>query len=340
MIAQVVVPPRLGTGDLVRIVSPSAPVASLVPGRLARAQTNLRAMGYRTDLAAHVTARTGHTAGTRVERLEDLHAAFLDPEVRMILASIGGFSSHQLLEDLDAELIRRHPKILIGYSDITALLTAIHRRTGLVTFLGPAALPQFGEAGGLMPYTRRMWERVVTQAMPAGELEPSGEAVSEILAWDRDDVRPRRMEPYPRPSALRAGTAEGPILAANLGTLLLLAGTSDWPDLRGRLLFVEDDEDEKPATLDRYFTQLRQMGVYGEIAGLGVGRIPRQVGLTPEDSLAAMVLEATRGFRFPIATDLDFGHWDPMLTLPNGVRGRLDAHPGQVRVTLLEAAVF
>ena len=299
---------------------------------------NLEAMGYRVELGAHARDRTGHTAGSIEARAEDLHAAFQDPNVQMILASIGGFTSHQLLDVLDDELIRTHPKVFMGYSDLTALLVAIHERTGLVTFLGPAALPQFGEAGGLMDYTRRMWERVVLSSEAPGELEPAREVVAERLAWDREDTRPRRLVPHAPPIPFRDGVAEGPILAANLGTLLLLAGTPDWPSMRGRLLLVEEDEDESPATVDRLFTHLRHMGVYREIVGLGVGRIPPEVGFTEEDSLAAIVREATRGYDFPIALDLDFGHEDPMMTLPLGVRGRLRVAPGRVALSLLEPA--
>lgn len=332
-------PKRLEPGDHVRIVSPSSPVASLVPRRLARAARSLESLGYKAELGVHATDRLGHTAGTIEARVADLHDAFLDPGVGMVLASIGGFNSHQVLESLDFDLIRDHPKILMGYSDITALLTAVHVKTGLVTFLGPAALPQFGEAGGLMAYTKQMWERVVTRAEAAGELQPAAVAVAERLRWDADDTRPRRLEPHPLPIAFRSGEATGPVLAGNLGTLLLLAQTPYWPDMRGRILLVEDDEDESPDTLDRYFTQLRHMGVYRDIAGLGVGRLPPEVGLSPDDSLEAIVAQATHGFDFPIALDLDFGHWDPIMTLPLGVQARLVVEDGRVTLSLLEAAV-
>jgi muramoyltetrapeptide carboxypeptidase len=332
-------PERLRPGDRVTLVSPSSPVASLVPRRLARALANLEAMGYRPALARHATARRGHTAGTVAERLEDLHQAFADPEVRMVLCTIGGFNAHQLLEDLDYDLIRRHPKIFLGYSDITALHVAIGGRTGLVTFLGPAALPQFGEVGGLYPLTRDVFQRVLAEPTAPYTFPAAEEVVAERLRWDVEDTRPRRSERAAPAVALVPGVAEGRIVAGNLGTLLLLAGTPYWPELDGALLLVEEDEDESPATLDRYFTQLRHMGVYDRIVGLGVGRMPPEVGLGPDDPLADIVRYAIRGHRFPVALDLDFGHLDPLWTIPLGVRARLEAGPGGVRLTLLEAAV-
>lgn len=332
-------PPRLRPGDLVGVVSPSSPVAARCPRRLRRGIAELERRGLRVRLGEHATAATGHTAGTVAQRLADLHAMFRDPEVRAVIATVGGYSSHQLLEDLDYDLIHRHPKLLIGYSDITALLVAIHARTGLVTVLGPAVLPQFGEAGGVHPYTWEAFTRVVMRPEPAGELEPAPEWTHEHLRWDEEDDRPRRFIPNPGPRTLRPGRAEGPILAGNAGTLLLLAGTPYWPDVDGVILCLEEDEEESPATVDRMLTQLRHMGVFARVAGLVLGRFHPRVGFSPEDPLEEVVLRATRGYDFPIAVDFDFGHTDPMCCLPLGVRARLEAAPDRPRLTLLEAAV-
>jgi muramoyltetrapeptide carboxypeptidase len=138
---------------------------------------------------------------------------------------------------------------------------------------------------------------------------------------------------------LRSGTARGRIIAGNLGTMLLLAGTPYWPDLRGAILCVEEDENETPATVDRCFTQLRHLGVYDVIAGLVVGRFPPTVGFSKEDSLEEILLTATRGCTFPIGIDFDFGHWDPIFVLPNGVQAELSVTE-TARLTILEPAVI
>lgn len=331
-------PSRLQPGDLIGIVSPASPVAHFVPRRLQRGIQALEEMGFRVRLSEHATARHGHTAGTIEQRLADLHAMFADPEVRGIITTIGGYNSHQLLDGLDYNLIRNNPKVLLGYSDITALHIGIHSQTGLVTCLGPAVLPQFGEVGGLGPYMLENFRRTLCSGAPVGPIAPSPMVVDEHLRWDQEDDRPRRHRPNAGPRTLRPGAASGRIVAGNAGTLLLLAGTPYWPDLQGAILCLEDDESETPATIDRYFTHLRHMGVFEQIAGLVVGRFAPQVGFSPTDSLDELLLTATRGYSFPIAVDFDFGHWDPIFILPNGVQADLRA-AGQAELALLESAV-
>jgi muramoyltetrapeptide carboxypeptidase len=334
-------PRRLLPGDTIGVVAPSSPVAAVCPRRLERGVAHLESLGYRVKLGDNVRKKKGHAAGTIEERLHDLHAMFADPDVKMIITTIGGSCSHHLLEDLDFDLIRQNPKIFMGYSDITALHLAIHERTGLVTFLGPAVLPQFGEFGGLLPYTRDYWERAILRPDPVGAILPSEGWIEEHLRWETEDDRPRELVPNPGLKVLKEGFAEGPLLAANMGTMLLLAGTPYFPETEGKILCLEDDPSESPASIDRYLTQFRQMGVFGKIKGLVVGRFHTAVGFTADNSLDDLILQATRGYDFPILTEVDFGHTDPMLTLPNGVRARLDtteAHPPHFAI--LEAAVL
>jgi muramoyltetrapeptide carboxypeptidase len=285
---------------------------------------NLEKMGFSVRVAEHATARHGHTAGTIEDRVSDIHAMFSDAEVRAIITTIGGFNSNQLLEYLDYDLIARNPKILMGYSDITALLLAIHKVTGLVTFLGPAIMPQFGEAAGLHRYTRKCFHTVLMESTLPIELTPSHLSIHEQLHWDIEDTRPRLEEPHPGPRILKDGVATGPIIAGNLGTMLALASTRYFPDLDGVILCIEDDEEESPSTIDRFLTQLRHMGAFGRIAALVAGRFHPSVGFSDRDTLKDIVLTATEGYDIPIAVDFDFGHTDPMFTLPNGVQAHVD----------------
>lgn len=330
-------PRRLSSGDVIGIVSPAGPVAALCPERLQRGRAHLEDLGFWTRLGVHATALHGHTAGTPKQRADDIHSMFLDPKVCAIMSTIGGMNSNQVLEWLDYDLIRENPKIFIGYSDITALLIGIYKRTGLSTFLGPAVLPQFGEAE-LHPYNRKWFEHVLCKARPAGELEPSLLCIHETLRWGVDDDRPRRADTHAGPRVLVSGSASGPILAGNMGVILALAGTEWFPDFDGVILCIEDDEVETPATIDRYLTQLRQIGVFDRIAGLVIGRFHPGVGFHAKDPLDEIVLEATRGCDIPIALDLDFGHSDPMFVLPQGVQAKLELG-GNVRFELSEPAV-
>jgi muramoyltetrapeptide carboxypeptidase len=322
---KIILPPKLNRGDLIGVVSPSSPAAAACPRRLQRGIDELKNMGFRVVVGKHAQKRTGHTAGTIAERLSDLHEMFANQEVKAIIATIGGLNSHQLLEELDYDLIASNPKIFMGYSDITALLVAIHHRTKLVTFMGPAVLPQFGEFGGLMSYTRQAFQRALMGTEPIGEIAPSDAWTDEHLRWETEDVRPRRTRPNDGMKVVKPGEARGPILAANMGVLLLTAGTPYFPEVDGRILCLEDDESETPGTIDRYLTQMRQMGVFDKISGLIVGRFHPRVGFTPEDSLPDLLLQVTRGYEFPVVYDADFGHTDPMTVLPLGVEACLQA---------------
>jgi muramoyltetrapeptide carboxypeptidase len=329
--------PALSAQGCVGLVSPAGPSAGAFPRRFIRGIEELRRRGFRTRLGRHVTAKLGHTAGSVEERVDDLHRMFDDPEVELVLSTIGGFNSHQLLEHLDFDLIRARPKLFVGYSDITALLVALHVRAGIVTVLGPALMPQFGEPGGVHSYTWTYFARVLMEGWH-GAFEPSSGWYEEQQFWDAEDERERTPVRNPGPRTLRSGTAEGPIIAGNASTLLVLAGTPYWPDTSGGLLLIEEAEDATPATIDRHLFHLRHAGVFDRITGLVLGRFRPEVGFSSECPLDAIVLRATRGYEFPIAADFDFGHTDPMFPLPLGVPARLTATRSP-RLELLSPAV-
>ncbi len=332
-------PPRLAEGDTVGIISPASPIASECPRRFERGLANLRAMGFDVRVAPHARTARGYTAGTIEQRVDDIHALFADPAVKAVIASVGGLNSNQLLEHLDYDLLASNPKILMGYSDVTALLLAVQRLTGLVTFLGPAVLPQFGEPGGLHAYTAHWFRRVLMEPGAPLELTPSHRSITEPVRWDVDDTRPRRGVRHRGPRTVVPGAAEGQVVAGNLSTLLVLACSRYWPELDGAILCIEEDESESPASIDRMVTQLRTMGVLARVAALLVGRFHPAVGFSRRDSLPALLKEATRGYHLPIGIDFDFGHTDPMFILPNGVRARVEL--GEVpRLELLECAVL
>jgi muramoyltetrapeptide carboxypeptidase len=344
----VLLPRRLERGDVVGIVSPSSPVAASVPRRFERGVAELERRGFRVRVGEHARSETGWTAGRPADRAADLHSMFTDPEVRGIVCTVGGFNANQLLELLDYDLIAANPKLFVGFSDITALHGAIHARTGLATMIGPALLGQWGEPGGMHDYTWAAFERVAMRAEPAGVFRQPAHWYPERLWWDEQDDRPRRPEPAAPWRTVRGGRAEGPIVAGNVNTLLLLNGTPWWPSLDGALLCLEDDEDYgKPWMVERQLFQLRQLGVFERAAGLAYGRIHPEAGFE-EPALGAsfesdraidqILLRATAGTMIPVATGLDFSHTDPLLTLPWGVRARLEAGD-DVTLELLEPAV-
>lgn len=316
-------PSKLVKGDTIGIVSPSSPVAAFCPRRLDRGVKELEMRGFQVTLGRYVSERYKHTAGTVQQRIEDLHEMFMNDEIKAIICTIGGLNSNQLLEHLDYDLIKAHPKIFMGFSDITALLNAIYAKTGLVTFLGPAVLPQFGEFGGTMAYT---WEYFEKALLLGGEVkvEESKEWTDEFTPWDKEDDRQRVMKPNEGIKILKSGKASGTMVGGNIGTFLLLNGTSYMPNLQDVILCIEEDEVETPATIDRFFMQLRHIGVFEKIKGMLIGRFNDKVGFKKEDSLEDIVLAATDGYNFPILYDLDFSHTDPMITIPLGGKCDMD----------------
>lgn len=248
---------------------------------------------------------------------------FDDDEVKAIVCTIGGHNSNQLLEFLDYELIKQHTKIFVGYSDITALLNAIYAKTGLVTYLGPALLPQFGEYGGTLTYTWDYFEKMLMQNGDV-EVEPSQQWTDEFTAWEKDDNRQRETKLNQGIKTLKPGAATGTVIGGNLGAFLSLSGTSFMTNLERAIFCIEEDEVESPATVDRLFTQLRHIGAFKKISGMFIGRFHSKVGFSEKDPLEDVVLAATEGYDFPILYDLDFGHTDPMITIPIGGQCKLD----------------
>ncbi|GAA3836813.1 LD-carboxypeptidase [Sphaerisporangium flaviroseum] len=329
-------PAPLRPGDTVGLCSPSMPHAARFPRRRARAVAALGAAGYKVREGGNWLMDTGHTAGGPRERAEDVHELFADPQVRAVMTAIGGYNANQLLDLLDYDLIGGHPKLLIGYSDATALLLAVWKRTGLRVVMGPQLLPQWGEPGGCLPYTAAMLDRTVAVPHPLGEVPFPEEQVTEFLAWDSADDRPRRCGQAPPVRTLQEGEAEGFLIGANLDTLLRLAGTDFWPDLHGAVLLVETASAEI-GEIEAQLTQLRHLGVFDQIRALGLGRFTDPaLDLMPE--LASVVGRAARGFRGPILSGLPLGHTDPIMCVPFGARALLCAG-AEKRLAVLEAAV-
>ncbi|MDX6153117.1 LD-carboxypeptidase [Marinococcus sp. PL1-022] len=331
-------PEKLEHGDTIGVISTSLPAAATCPRRFQRGIDELKKLGFNVKQGKHCQKNTGHLAGTVEERLQDFHEFIADREVKAVINTVGGYNSNQLLEQLDYELIRKHPKIIMGYSDFTAMLLAIHHETGLVTYAGPSLLPQFGEYGGMMDYTLHAFQSILMHTDTPKVLSSSNYWTSEFLAWDQDDHRERTLIENNGPFMLKKGQAEGKILSGHLGTILSLAGTAFFPDFTEKIVFIEDDHDH-PGTFDRYLYHLRHLGTFDKINGMVIGRFHADAALSYPAQLQSVVERATKGYHFPIASNVDFGHTDPMMTIPNGVHARIRMTGNDVQLVLEEQAV-
>jgi muramoyltetrapeptide carboxypeptidase len=331
--------PRLSRGDCVGIVSPSWGGAAEFPHRAERGVRELERLGFRVKLAPHALHSNGFVSDTAENRVSDLHRMFVDPDVRLIVAAIGGDHSCHLLPLLDFELIRTHPTLFMGFSDITVLNVAIWKETGLVTFNGPALLTDFAEFPEMFDYTRSSFLKAVSLGEPLGVMTPSSWWTEEFLDWNekQDLTRPRERQASAGWTWLKPGLAEGVLVGGCLESLEHLRGTRFWPDWQGCMLFIETSEmAPSPAVVDAMLMDYENMGVLRDIRGLLVGR-PMKYTDQQRQQLRDVVLDRTRTFDFPVVMDMDFGHTAPQFTVPIGCRARIDTRSEVFEI--LETAV-
>jgi muramoyltetrapeptide carboxypeptidase LdcA involved in peptidoglycan recycling len=334
-------PAALRPGDVIGIASPSFGAAGLFPHRTERGVAYLESLGFRVRIATHALGVAGYLSGTPQERAADIHELFADREVRAIIAGIGGDHACHLLPLLDFDLIRANPKIFMGMSDITVLNVAIYAMTGLVTFNGPLLTFGLAEYPRTLAYTEEQMLRVLTRAEPAGVVGPAESWTDEFLDWatKADLTRPRALRPSSGWTWLKAGRGRvtGRLLGGCLESLEHLRGTPYRPSFADAILFLETSEEmPSPQRVDALLMDYENMGVLGCISGLLFAN-PYGYTDAARQELRAVLLERTRGFDFPIVTDMDFGHTQPMMTLPLGCRAEID--PGAQRFALVESAV-
>lgn len=314
----VTLPVRLGAGARVAIVAPSGPC--LEQDDFTRAMELCRALGLEPVLGLHARDRMGYLAGSDADRLADLNATLRDPAIDAVWCIRGGYGMTRILDQVDFAALRKRPKAIIGYSDITALLNGALQEAGVVTFHGPTARNAMPE------FSLRHFDEVLRNAEPAGRLERLPQAPGVQSARENRIV------------TLREGVAEGPLLGGNLSLLQCLIGTRFFPDLSGAILFLED-VGEALYRVDRMLAHLRSVGALSSLAGVLVGRFTEMKRETGDGAFGfdEVLEQYFGGLGIPVAFGFPVGHIDNQWTLPLGVRARLDATNGEV--DLLDPAV-
>jgi muramoyltetrapeptide carboxypeptidase len=311
-------PPRLRPGSRIALIAPAGPL--LDRDDLHRASELCRALGHDPLPGAHAGRRYGYLAGQDHERLADLNGALAADDVEAIWCVRGGYGVTRILPRVDFAALERRPKPVIGFSDITALLNAMTRAAGVVTFHGPTARHP------LTGFSRRHLERVLGSASPAGKL-------------DTLDPPPDVLVPAaPRIVTIVPGRADGMLIGGNLTLLQCLVGTPWQPVFEGALLFLED-AGEDLYRVDRALSHLRLAGLLQRLQGVIVGQFTNLRRATSDGGLGFDEVLATyfEPLGIPTAFGFPIGHVDEQWTLPIGARARLDADAGEVE--LLEPAV-
>jgi muramoyltetrapeptide carboxypeptidase len=287
-------PHALKPGDTIGIVAPASPFD---PAEFARGMEQLREMGFELRTAEGISERRGYLAGSDLQRSAQLHRMFLDDSVDAVMCARGGYGTLRLLAQLDYDLIRAHPKVFIGFSDITALHTVFQNRCGLVTFHGPT-VTTLGMADAV---TLDSFRRTLTTAAPF------------CLAVEGKRV-------------LRPGMAEGIFTGGNLATLNHLLGTPFASHFGGAILLIEDTH-EAPYRIDRMLTQMRMAGSFEGLKGVVAGSFH---GCGAAQDIDRVIADCLGDMAIPILSGCGVGHDAPNLTIPLGVGVRLDTQKGEV----------
>jgi muramoyltetrapeptide carboxypeptidase len=302
-------PKALKPGDTVGLITPATRVPDLEA--FETIDKNLTSLGLKYKWAGKVERGmpSSYIAGPPEERLDDLHAMFADAEVAAVFTVRGGYGSSQLLDRIDYARIRKQPKILLGYSDITAMHLGVHQLTGLVTLHGPSLNSVWTD------YTREHLRRALFETKPLGVLRnPEGVPVKVI----------------------RPGVARGRLFAGNLSLITNLMGTPYEIDTRGKILCLEDVA-EDPFRLDRMITQLRLAGKLDQAAGIVWGECRDCIPKTRPPHKMEEIEKLLAALKIPVLGGLRFGHTTDQMTLPLGVMAKLDVAAGTIE--LEEAAL-
>jgi muramoyltetrapeptide carboxypeptidase len=303
-------PPALRPGDRVAVVAPASPFDR---DSFERGVTELRSLGFEPVYDESVFARTRYVAGPARDRAEALHRAWQDPSIAGIVAVRGGYGSAHLLPFLDPAVAAAHPKVLLGYSDITTLHAWLTARAGVVAFQGPMIEGRLSR--GPDGYDREVLLRVIGAPVPAGSL------------------------PSPGLEAFRDGDVSGPIFGGTLTQLAASLGTPwAFQPPAGHVLFLEDVS-ERPYRIDRLVTQLRQAGILARASAVVLGTFPRCEEPGGQPTVREVLRDLLADIQGPVVFGLPVGHVEgPALTLPLGVRVRVVAGT-TAEVIVEEAAV-
>ena len=289
----------LAAGARVALVAPAGIVSD---DDIERASDNVRSFGWEPLPGDHIRKQSGYLAGIDADRLHDINAAFQSEEVDAIWCLRGGYGTIRLLASIDYPALRRRPRPVIGFSDITALHSAIHRKCGIVTFHGPTARSKITD------FSRESLSRALIE-----QRDPCGEA--------------------PNVRVLRGGRVTGRVVGGNLALIAALIGTPFAPNFDGTILVIEDIG-EAVYRIDRMLRQLVLAGALQRCAGIVAGdfRPPRDEVTTDNRTLDEVLTEAATLAGIPCLAGAPFGHIADQWTIPLGAIAELDSDARTLRV--------
>jgi len=281
-------PRALGPGQEIGIIAPAGPV---IPDTLRTGLEILTGLGFKPVLGSHLFNEEGYLAGDDISRLEDIHEMIRNNNIKAIFCARGGYGCTRLLDQMDYDLIRQNPKIIVGFSDITALLLSIWEKTGLITFHGPLVT---GLKNGIIDNVNHLMNLLGGESSNSIDLESAG--------------------------IYFPGEAEGILMGGNLSLIIHLIGTPYLPSMDGSILFIEE-KGEAPYRLDRMLTHLRLSGMMKNIKALMLGSL---VECGSDEEIEQVLNNCLADMNIPIIYGGPFGHGDENIALPIGVKAKID----------------
>jgi muramoyltetrapeptide carboxypeptidase len=311
-------PKKLKSGDTIALVAPGSYISQ---SELNDSIKNIEGLGFKTTYNNLILNKTGYFSGNDKQRADELMEMFSEKDVNGIVCVRGGYGCARILPLLDYEIIKNNPKVLIGYSDVTALLYGIYSQTGLVCFHGPVGISTFNEFS--TGYLKN------TLVYPHANLELISEA---------EEVKDK----YKTPVVISSGKAQGELIGGNLSIVVSMIGTPYDLDYRGKIIFLEETSEE-PYRIDRMLTQMIQAGKFDNAAGIALGifdkceQKEKDPAFSSSFSLLEVLFDRLSGLGIPVIYGLSFGHIKNKFTIPVGIKAGLNVDIQTI--TLLEEAV-
>lgn len=311
---EVIKPPKLNKGDLIGIISPASSPDDLT--RIEKGVNYLERLGYQVEVGKNVGQNCGYLAGKDEQRLEDLHYMFSKPEIKAILCVRGGYGSPRLLNLIDYNLIKKNPKIFVGYSDITALQMAFLKKAGLVTFAGPMLAVDFWNE--VSPFTEQMFWEVITSKKKFGKV-----------------TNPENEKFY----ILKNGETEAQVIGGNMALICSIMGTNYMPSFKDTILMLEEIG-EAPYRVDRMFNQLKLAGALDQLKGIILGRF---VDCYESDeykktlTLNEVIDDYMGKLEIPVVYNFKHGHVKDNITIAFGLNYKINTQKATIEMT--ESAV-
>ncbi len=320
--------------DTIWILSPSWPIAWMIPHRFENWISYLKKMWFKVKIAKNCLKVNWYTAGSIEERINDIHELFLDNNVKAIICTIWGFHSNQLLKYIDYSIIKNNPKIFIWFSDITVLHFAFYVKSNLCTYYWPALLTQFAEYPKMLSYTEKYFYKALLSNESIWKILPSQKWTDELLNWfqKKDLDRPRKMKKNNWYEFLKKWKAEWILLWWCITSILHLRGTEYWPNFKNTLFFWEIPESscdlskwEPISRIDTHLTDLELSWIFNKISWMIIWR-PKWYTENDISLLKEIIYNKFINYNFPILFWIDIWHTDPIITLPIWIKWKIDSY--------------